>query len=450
MPPSLPRIASIIKKNLKADVDIFDLRIIEPKREKIFKTINWEGFKIKAIRVGGSFENANEAIESSDIIGLSANYTCESGIIKDFIKYAKKLNPRIIIMVGGADATVRPKDYLVFGADLVFVGDFNPKELTKPILKKRISAYYRHPFKELINPSFELLLNLESYVDSHGGPVPKGVPFPIAFVYFTRGCARNCGFCDSGNTKYETLDLEASISMLENYKKKGIKTLNIIDDNLLLQVAIKKERQKLITLFQKMKEMSFVWEFPNGLEIGMLTENKKIDAELLENLFYRKTDHKNNMLIGAYRLYFPIETFEKREKYGKLKPLKIQTKVIAALLNLEIPQIAFGTIIFPNATEKTFQLIKKEYLKIKQMIKQRGEKTKARYNILNLIPLKEYRKMKTKYSIEEFPELWNFYTPVYDGINFSARELFEKRLKLIKEINPKFFKALITGKFAYG
>lgn len=450
MPASLLRVASVIKKELREEVTILDLRMLDPKRKEFYKSFNWEGYVIECYRVGASFEKADELIISSDVIGISSHFSFESGIVKDFIEYAKKKNPKIKIMIGGADVKARPQEYVGFGADLVFVEDFNPEEFRNATFTKQIGMYYRHPLGKLSEPSFELLPKLKEYSDSHDGPVPAGVPFPIGFIYFTRGCPRNCDFCETRLSRYEPFDFETTVNMLNFYMKSGVKTLNIVDDNLLILAAGETGRKKIIALFEKTLKMGFSWEFPNGLEVGQLARTGELDLKLFNSLFCREK-LSNNQLIGAYRLYFPIETFDERNKYLKLKQLDSQNKIIEALAEIQIPEIAFGVIIPPTANQKTFDTIKSEYLKIKDIVKSKSfGKTKARYGVFHLIPISTYRSMGTKYSIQSYPELWNFYTPAYDGQIFSAKELFDKRMEMAKEIDFQNYQTMIKGKYGYG
>jgi len=75
--------------------------------------------------------------------------------------------------------------------------------------------------------------------------------------------------------------------------------------------------------------------------------------------------------------------------------------------------------------------------------------TKARYAVFHLIPISLYRGMKTKYTVEAFPEGWNFYFPVYDGKNFTARELFERRLDVVRDIDPANLDSMVAGSYDY-
>lgn len=448
IPASLARVASVMERDLPAEVSILDLRVSDCNREETYKTINWEGYEIEARRIGSPFSLAEQAISESDWIGLSSHFTYESGVIFDLIRYAKKVNPKVKVMVGGADASARPRDYIRGGADLCFVGDFDPQALARADAEPAIAGPYRHPFAELTKPSLCKLSHLAEYKDSHDGPVPEGVPFPIGFLYFTRGCPRECDFCESRKTRYEHLSLGLAVSMLENYRAAGIRTLNLADDNLLLQAANKDGRQTLLSLLGAMREMGFAWEFPNGLEIGRLLKGGEVDNELVEALFFHATDPTTGCLVGAYRLYIPVETFDHRENYRKLKPLEEQNKILAALAGAGLPEVDFGVVLPPDADRNTFDSIREGYLRIKEIIKSHGD-TKARYAVFHLIPIAEFRQMHTKYSVEEFPEGWNFYFPVYDGANFTARELFEERLRLVKEVDLQNYQSMREGQYGY-
>ena len=448
IPASLCRLASLMERYLTATVDILDLRVMDPNREEVYKTLDWEGYTVETRRVGASFSLADQAISESDWIGLSSHFTFESAVVSDLIAHARKVKPSIKIMVGGADVSARPQDYLAFGADIAFVGDFNPEAFTEQQTKPRIVGPHRQTFEDLIAPSIGKLEHLMEYRDSHDGKVPDGVPFPIGFIYFTRGCPRECDFCESRKTKYEVLELEQATEMLQHYLAAGIKTLNLSDDNLLLQAATPHGRARLLALLSVMKKMGFAWEFPNGLEVGRLLKADHLDDELMEALFSHTVDDRTGAITGAYRVYVPVETFDRRDHYRKLKPLQDQNRIIAGLAGAGLPEIDFGVVLPPDADRETFRRTKEGYLQIKNIMTAQGN-TKARYAVFHLIPIAQFRTMKTKYSVEKFPEGWNFYFPVYDGSTFSARQLFEERLRLIREIDYQNYLSLPLGRYNY-
>jgi hypothetical protein len=415
--------------------------------------MDWEGYSIDVRRVGAPLSAADEAIDAADWLGLSSHFTFESGVVRDLIAYARRRKPGVKIMVGGADVAVRPDDYLAFGADLAFVGDFEPGAFRaargrRRLLSPRVVGAHRHPFAELTAPAFHKLPRLAEYSDSHDGPVPAGVSFPIGFVYFTRGCPRECDFCETRRTSFEALDLEAALGMIENYHRAGIRTLNFADDNLLLLAARAEGRRALLAILAEMRRLGFAWEFPNGLEIGRLVQGGGVDEELIAALLSHARDPSTGRLVGAYRVYIPVETFERRTDYKKLRPVREQNQVIAAILAEGIPEIDFGVVIDAGADADTFTRTRDGYHDLRELVAA-GGRTRARYEAFHLIPIALHRGMRTKYSIHDFPEGWNFHFPVYDGVHFSARELFERRLRLAKEIDLSNYRAMMEGQYGY-
>ncbi len=447
IPASLPRVAALLETR-GFETEILDLRLAGWDRDEPYKVLDWEGYQISARRVGAPFSDADEAIATSEWIGLSSHFTFESGVIRDLIAHAKRVNPKVKIMVGGADVTARPRDYLRYGADLAFAGDIDPAALACKWLAPTVVGPYRHPFHELTAPAFSKLSRLGEYRDSHDGPVPEGVPYPIGFIYFTRGCPRECDFCESRKTIFEVLDVELCETMLANYWRAGIRTLNLADDNLLLAAARKDGRSHLLRILNTMREMGFAWEYPNGLEIGRLVDRDGVlDEELMSALFSHRVD-RDGSIVGAYRVYIPVETFDRRTNYSKLRPVSVQNQVIEWLSRSGLPEIDFGVVLPPDADENTFNNARQGYLELRDIIT-KGGTTRARYALFHLIPISLYRDMKTKYSVEDFPEGWNFYFPVYDGKHFTAGELFERRLKVVKEIDFNNYLSMAKGQYGY-
>lgn len=457
IPPSLPRVAAVLEKNDPSiSVEILDLRVAGSDSEEIYRSIDWEGYNIDVLRIGGHFDLADEAIDTSDWIGISSHFTYESGVIRDLIRYIKRRRPSIKVMVGGADVKARPQEYLAMGADLAFTSDFDPDafrayreaDRTAPV-GPQVLGPHRHPFPELIDSAFSKLPYLKQYSDSHDGPVPDGVGAPIGFIYFTRGCPRECDFCESRLSKFEFLDLESSLLQIESYDKAGIHTLNFADDNLLLMAAKKSGRDQLLEIFAELRKRKFAWEFPNGLEIGRLVNQEgRLDEELMTAIFTHERD-EDGRLIGAYRVYIPVETFDHRQDFRKLKSVELQNRVIGWIASAGLPEMNFGVVIPPSADSETFEHTRKGYLDLREVVSA-GGCAKARYSVFHLIPISLFRSMPTKYSVEEFPEGWNFYFPVYDGTHFSARELFERRLRLMREVDYSNFKGMTRGEYGYG
>jgi hypothetical protein len=198
-----------------------------------------------------------------------------------------------------------------------------------------------------------------------------------------------------------------------------------------------------------MRRRKFAWEFPNGLEIGRLvTQHGHLDEELMAALFSHEREGENGRLVGAYRVYVPVETFDQRQDYRKLKSVEHQNRVIAWIAGTGIPEMDFGVVLPPSADEATFAHTRDGYLALREIVSS-GGRTKARYAVFHLIPISLFRTMPTKYSVDDFPEGWNFYFPVYDGTHFSARELFERRLRLVREVDYANFVSMTRGEYGY-
>jgi len=448
MPPSLPRVAALLEDELGADVRVVDLRIAGGDREEVYKEVDWEGYKIEARRVGARFEMLDEHLEDTDWVGLSSHFTFESGVVKDLIQYIKAKHPKVKVMVGGADVRVRAPEYVGFGADLAFPDDINTAALADARWGAKVTSSYHHPFGELIRPAFHRFPRFHDYTGSHDGPVPQGVGSPVGFLYFTRGCPRECDFCESRKTGFEVLDMDSTVAMLKHFHDSGVRTLNFSDDNLLLMAAKPAWRQQLIDSMNLMREMRFAWEFPHGLEVGMLIRKGILDEELMEALFAHEIDPDSGELIGGYRFYVPVETFTERDRYRKLREVDDQNVVIRWLAESGFPELNFGVVLPPNCDEETFEATRVGYSEVKDIVRAGGT-MKARYSAFHLIPIATYRDMETKYSVKDFPEGWNFWFPIYDGTNFSARELFERRLRLVKEIDPANFESMTRGQYTY-
>jgi hypothetical protein len=449
IPPSLPRLAAVIEDELPAQASIVDLRTADHHREEIYKEVDWEGYRVEARRVGGAFELADDVVCDSDWIGLSSHFTFEADVVRDFIAHAKRINPRVRVMVGGADVKARAGTYLRFGADLAFFGDFDPRAFAAYDGTPRIVPDYRHPFPRLGAPAFDKLDLLADYDESHDGPVPNGVASPIAFTYLTRGCPRECDFCESRRTRFEVLGFEAAVEMLTHYRRAGISTINFADDNLLLAAANQHTRTHLLELFAVMRGLGFAWEYPNGLEIGrLINKDGSLDEELIDAVFSHTVDPDTGRIVGAYRAYLPVETFDRRQNYKKLKPLQDQNVIVGRVAAAGLVEMDFGVVLPPDADEQTFDHIREGYQELKDIVEGAGD-TKARYAVFHLIPIALYRGMKTKYTVDAFPEGWNFYFPVYDGKNLSARELFERRLDVVRDVDPANFQSMVAGQYDY-
>jgi len=444
MPISLVRVATILESKLGIDADIFDMKASPFARNEVYKEVDFGLRNALISRVGINIEMIDEIVEGYDAVGFSNHFTYESGIVRELIQRCRTKHPKIKILAGGADVKARPHFYINAGADMAFVGDINIDAIRdNDWSSPTIVPAYRYPFEGLSKPDFSKLSDVSIYTDSHDGPVPEAVTEPVGFAYFTRGCPRECDFCESRRTKFEALPIEAAFDMLDHYVASGIKTINFSDDNFLLL-----KRPYLESLLGKMRELGFAWEFPNGLEIGRFIPKGELDRDLVDLIFGNHTDPQTGNHVGAYRAFIPVETFDARDNYKKLKPVEDQNAVINAIADNGIPEINFGVVLAPDSTDETFMAIEDGYMGIRRVL-DNYPNLKSRFSIFHLIPIALHRGMNTLYSAEEFPEGWNFYFPIYDGKNFSSMELFEKRIDTIMRVDPAAQETMRTGIYNY-
>ncbi|WP_068086062.1 cobalamin-dependent protein [Polycladidibacter stylochi] len=444
MPISLVRVATILENDLGVKTEILDMKASYFAKEVNYRKVKFNQMTATLHRVGLDMDILLDHITKYDAVGLSNHFTFESGIVKEIIHFCRKHNPKIKVLVGGADVKARPNYYLECGADLAFLGDINPNAILEADWSKpKIIQSYRYPIEKLNKPDFNKLSDLKIYTDSHDGPVPQGVTTPVGFTYFTRGCPRECDFCESRRTKFEALPIDHALEMLTHYSNHGIKTINFSDDNFLLL-----KRPYIETLLTHMRRLKFAWEFPNGLEVGRFIRNGEVDRELISLLFSNYKDHLTGQHIGAYRAFIPVETFEKRANYKKLKPVNEQNAVIKEIITHNIPEINFGVVLPPNAKQSTFDAIHNGYKEIKKILNE-NKYTKSRFSIFHLIPIALHRSMKTLRSVDDFPEGWNFHFPIYNGTHLTAEELFINRIETIMKIDPAAHHSMMNGIYSY-
>ncbi|HYF86381.1 hypothetical protein [Azospirillum sp.] len=85
MPVSLARVAAIIEAEIGIDVNILDLKTLNPNQETVYKQVDLGDLFAIVTRIGAEFEKARDTILNSDWIGFSNHFTFESGIIRDLI-----------------------------------------------------------------------------------------------------------------------------------------------------------------------------------------------------------------------------------------------------------------------------------------------------------------------------------------------------------------------------
>ncbi len=300
-------LAAIIEKNFPdLRVRIVDMKTLDRREEK-YKEIRYGNKTIEAYRVGLPFSELEDTITDSDALVFTSNFTQEAGVIGDLIEYGKRVNPKVKVWVGGSDAMVqrgevdRHRYFYSRGADHVATGD---GEVTLPYLIRGQSSAHNTiipDFDQVPEPALHLI-NLSDYTESHEGGLPAGVTPPLMYLETSRGCRQSCDFCSTPFTKgrYRYMSTERIERTLQHFLDFGIRSLLLIEDNILSRLDLPTGRAEVLSWFALMREKGFVWEFANGVEIGKLEKDGELDEELIETMFgYDGT-------VGCYRSYIPL------------------------------------------------------------------------------------------------------------------------------------------------
>lgn len=220
--------------------------------------------------------------------------------------------------------------------------------------------------------------------------------------------------------------------------------------------------------------MGFLWEFPNGLEIGKLVKKDgKIDTELIQTLYYNNFEkmREGENPVGCFRAYIPLESVRHdgdEPLYQKLKPWELEKQILREIVRTGVPVITVGVIIgIPSETKETLELTYKRCEEIKQLVEEENKtkdcssgklKTSAEITLYIDVPLpgspdyKEFSaKRIIKYDPKKFGFLYNFYTSVIEGDEYPPEKMTQIRAEMAEKLNwpevMKFFKE--TGKYPY-
>jgi len=473
-PVLLPSLESGLRDiGYDVESEIINMKLLGADQKQFRKRMSLGRLKLESYMVGASFESVEESLRKAEVIGLTSNFTYSAGIVEDFIAYAKRTNPNLKIVVGGADASARQEFYLNSGADAVIEGEGEkngPLVIDALMSGKGLEDIARVAFKkngdvikningrgnepvimdELPLPALDKV-DVSQYTDTGEGPLPEGASFPSWAYETSRGCMQACKFCTTPYLRpsFRRMSLERISRELEHAKKAGVKTLFSWEDNLLSRMHGKNNqrdangREEVLAYLNLMKESGLAFEFSNGLELGKLAdENGNPDVELINALFYHKINDDRSF-SGTFRFYAPLETLtdDGIKKLKKLRSYDVEKDILDAIAQTKIPMINFGLMVgAPEENQKSLDQTKKRYGVIRSSIKSISPNTKLNCNLFMFTPLPGtpyFRKYQERMiaDINTDPEFWNFSTSCINGDYYSADEMTLKQMNLFKEIN---------------
>lgn len=311
------------------------------------------------------------AAVNPDVVGVSCLFSSQLGSVRRICSLAKKVNPRVITVTGGAHPSFLPEQSLQSAPDLDFIvvgeGELTFRDLLHALregkdysridgLAFRANSGIRvnektrliHDLDSLPFPARDLL-PLSKYWEyavpmAHHHKSPKSVP-----VATSRGCPFRCTFCSSSRhwRKYRTRSVENVLAELDELKYRyGVEEIKFEDDNL----TADKKRAK--ALFQGMidRGYNFTWNTPNGIAVWTLED------ELLDLM----------KASGAFELTLAIESGDQWVMDNIIKkPLDLSKVVPAAeaIRRRGMDVVAYLIVGLPGETMEqirhTFELVKK-------------------------------------------------------------------------------------------
>ena len=298
------------------------------------------GFPLRKMVSGKSIESSFDSMEEADAVGFTNNFAMSRNVVLDNIRKVRQKFPDKEIWLGGRD--IFPEDNPITGLDevtnlyvraaggknvVVFDGhvfsslpeyikfkagkeanlhgvitfDKNGTKIVAPNIPLTKLAKEHHEFSAPlpIYPDPDLL---ELFNGSGEGPINDGRG-RFAYMTISIGCPHDCGYCTTGFRERYTVrrtmkDIERELQL---YKKLGVKTLGIMDDNILVMPP-----ETVNDIMGLVNSFGFNIEYGNGLELKSLLRNwDKIHESVLKN---------------CTTLYAPLENLSKDSFYRKLNP----------------------------------------------------------------------------------------------------------------------------------
>jgi len=195
-------------------------------------------------------EGIAQLVTDADVVGLTAMTPTVTAAIS-IVRYLKRAKPDLTIILGGAHATLLPKETLAAAPEIdiilrgegeeTFIELMRALEYKQPLKNvsgisyredgKVINTAARSPTTELDSLPF-LAYHLLPWQRYKPHP-PHGRTFPFAAIITSRGCPYRCSYCSKpifGN-KFRGQSPERVVKEVAYYKEKfGIKELAFYDD----------------------------------------------------------------------------------------------------------------------------------------------------------------------------------------------------------------------------
>ncbi len=468
--PTLPLLHGILqdiakKNNLKIKVIQLDLR--DSKNGKIIHNhygdviVPYIKTPLRKMCSGVSIDSQMNLIKEADIIGFTNNFTMARNVVRENISKVRKRFPDKEIWIGGRDVfpeyisnlyaeSANKKNLIIFNGHVFStLSEYIKYKIGKPANLHGITKFDKNGNKETFNtiPLTKILNNgflsfpipifpdstvLDRFNYSGEGPIEEGHG-RFAHMTIGIGCPHICGYCTTGwRERYIVIrSMESIIKELELYKSLGVKTLAIMDDNLLSLGT-----EKINKIMNLINSYDFNIEYGNGLELGLLHKNwDQVHESVLKNCTV---------------LYAPLEDLSGDVSYRKLEAVDKQKKLMKLIVNYfhnhaqeRSRYVTMGVIIgVPGHTKKgLFQTLPKNITKFLEIFVNKNVGTAV--TVFNYMPLSGTsfgdQAINSKQMITDIvrmhPEVVNFELCSYAPKGLTHKEVFDAYLRAIS-FNP--------------
>ncbi len=401
------------------------------------------------------------ALEEADVIGFTNNFTMSRNIVRGNIQKVRAIFPDKEIWIGGRDvfsdevvdlyaesaghknlvifdghAFYSLPEYVQFRAGL----DANPHSITSFDKEGKRIQFPNASFMELARqrgfspptPIYSDVETLDKFNYSGEGPIAEGHG-KFAHITLSVGCPHKCGYCTTGWRERGLVvrSIDSIKVELDYYKSMGVKTLAVMDDNLLsMGVTRVNELMAIINSY------GFNTEYGNGLELRLLHK-------------YWEEVHES-VLGNCNVLYAPLEDLTEDVSYRKLEPIEEQLKLIELAVDYfdrnaeQRPRyITLGVILgVPGHTrEGLYKILPQNVENFLELFV--GKRVNTAVTAFNYMPLigtsfgdQAIRSGRMAVDIiREHPEVVNFELTTYAPDGLTHAEVFEAYRRTIN-LNP--------------
>jgi radical SAM superfamily enzyme YgiQ (UPF0313 family) len=459
-------LAANLRRAPGVDVTLVDLKGGGDPERVCYGHIDYCGWRLDLWRVGVPFDRAAETLARADVVGISANFTIERAAVARTIAHVRALPRRPVIVVGGHDATADPSYYLRRGADLCVLGEGETalQEIASAVgrgagleiagtvsragaVPRRSDRRRPHRYEDIVFPDIDLLAGTH-FDQSPDGPFPPDVAPRLASLETSRGCPEACSFCDVSFIVggHRPVPFDALVERLRAFRAAGIRTVQVIDDNLLYRTLPAYEgergRRAILDLFALLYEQGFAWEFFNGFQLALFERDGVMDEELIGALYrHGKEDGRH---VGCFRSYVPIDKVTPAEmsRLRKLKSLDVTRAVVSAVAERGVPALVLGFVI--GSVRETADSLEETALRAEEFAaivrRSSGGRTLAPVLPLCSVPLPGTPDFRTwsdhiAFPPDRYPELYNIFVSVVRTDHFTPRALTERRQEMRDALN---------------